>query len=93
MGAVLLLGETFLPKWKKWLPSPTGLGLGLILPFQYPLSMLVGAVIAHIWTKQNPKSAEDYVVPMSAGLIAGVSVLGVIAAILNIGVDKLFPLS
>lgn len=93
VGAVLLLGETFLPKWKKWLPSPTGLGLGLILPFQYPLSMLVGAVIAHIWTKQNPKSAEDYVVPMSAGLIAGVSVLGVIAAILNIGVDKLFPLS
>lgn len=72
-----------MPKYRKWLPSATGIGLGLILPFQYPLSMLFGAVIAGIWTRKNPKSAESYVVPLAAGVIAGVSIIGVLVAMLN----------
>ena len=56
---------------------------GLILPFQYPFAMLIGAVIAHFWTKGNPKQAEDYLVPLSAGVIAGVSIMGVLVAIIN----------
>ena len=83
IGAVLLLLETFLPKAKKFLPSATGIGLGLILPFQYPLSMLVGAVIAFFWTRSKPQQAEDFLVPIAAGIIAGVSIMGVLVAILN----------
>jgi len=83
IGAVLVVAETFLPKLKKWLPSPTGLGLGFILPFQYPFSMLLGAVIAVVWTKRSPASAKDYVVPISSGIIAGVSIVGVIVAAIN----------
>jgi len=83
VGVVLILLETALPKSRAWLPSATGIGLGLILPFQYPLSMLVGAVIAWVWQRRSPQSADDYMVPMAAGLIAGISVMGVLGAILN----------
>ncbi len=83
IGVVLVLAETYLPKLKKFLPSATGLGLGLILPFQYPFAMMIGALIGWAWTKKNEKHAETYLVPVSAGLIAGISIMGVIAAILN----------
>ncbi len=84
VGAALVTLETFSPKGvKKWLPSSTGIGLGLILPFQYPLSMFVGALLTWGWESANAKSAEDYVVPVASGVIAGVSIVGVLVAIAN----------
>ena len=83
LGAFLVALEQLAPKLRPWLPSATGLGLGFILPFQYPLSMLIGAVIAWAWTARAPKSSDDYLVPVSAGVIAGVSIMGVVAALLN----------
>ena len=98
LGAVMVLMEFAADKMgkkelKQWLPSATGIGLGLILPFQYPLSMLIGAVIAHIWTKRNKKSSEMYVIPIAAGIIAGVSIMGVICAALNNTLLKDFALT
>ena len=83
LGTVMVLLERAMPRAKRFLPSATGLGLGLILPFQYPLSMLIGAVIAHLWTGKKPAHAEDYLVPVAAGVIAGVSLMGVIVACIN----------
>jgi uncharacterized oligopeptide transporter (OPT) family protein len=82
-GLVLSLLETFLPKMKQWLPSPTGIGLGFILPFYYPLAMFLGALIAWIAQTISKERAERYTVPISSGLIAGESIIGVIVAILN----------
>jgi len=76
--------EMAAPKdWKKWLPSGTAVGLGLILPFQYPLSMFIGAVIAAVLTKKMPQLAKDTIVPVSSGIIAGVSIMGVVVAFVN----------
>ena len=84
VGALLVTMETFAPKnVKKWLPSSTGIGLGLILPFQYPLSMFVGALVTFGWQSTNADSAEDYVVPVASGVIAGVSIVGVLVALAN----------
>ncbi|MBT3339957.1 MAG: OPT/YSL family transporter [Planctomycetes bacterium] len=83
IGAFTLLLETILPKKKAWLPSATGLGLGLILPFQYPLSMFVGAAAAWWWNKKDEKHANNFLVPVAAGLIAGISIMGVIVAMVN----------
>ena len=83
IGVVLLLLEKALPKAKKYLPSATGIGLGLILPFQYPLSMLIGAIIAWAWTRKDKKQSEEYLVPVAAGVIAGISLMGVLGAVLN----------
>jgi len=38
---------------------------------------------AWLWTRKNKQSSDDYMVPVAAGIIAGVSILGVIAAVLN----------
>ena len=83
IGVALTALELVAPKWRKWLPSATGIGLGLILPFQYPMSMLIGAVLAALWQRRNAAQAEAYLVPMSAGVIAGVSIMGVLVAVLN----------
>ena len=83
LGTGMVLAEHFLPQWKKWLPSATGLGLGLILPFQYPMSMFLGAVAAALWTRKNEEHSHTYMIPVAAGVIAGVSIMGVIVATLN----------
>lgn len=83
IGVVIFVLEVALPKAKRWLPSATGLGLGLILPFQYPLSMLLGAVAAALWMRKDKAQADAYLVPLSAGVIAGVSIMGVLVAVLN----------
>jgi uncharacterized oligopeptide transporter (OPT) family protein len=84
IGAAIGLMEMFAPaKFRRFLPSATALGLGLILPFQYPFSMLLGAIVAAIWTRSNAKQADDYIVPLSSGIIAGVSIMGVLVAFLN----------
>jgi len=84
IGAALVILENLAPKpWKKWIPSATGLGLGFLLSFYYPLLMFVGALIGLIWERANKKTADDYLVPISAGIIAGVSIIGVIVAVIN----------
>lgn len=87
LGLGTLLGVLELPmvpeRFRRMLPSATGLGLGLILPFQYPLAMLVGAVGAAIWQRGDAKGADDYLVPAAAGVIAGVSLMGVLVAVIN----------
>ncbi|MBC8370280.1 MAG: OPT/YSL family transporter [Planctomycetes bacterium] len=84
VGVLLTVIDRFAPKdIKKYLPSATGVGLGFILPFQYPLSMLIGAVIAYYWGKRNQEQCDGYLVPIASGIIAGVSIMGVVAAALN----------
>lgn len=83
LGVIMVVLEQMAPKLKAWLPSATGIGLGLILPFQYPLSMFIGAVVAYVWTQRWKKSSDSYMVPVAAGLIAGVSIMGVIVAVMN----------
>lgn len=83
LGAVMVGVEHLLPRAREVLPSPTGLGLGLILPFQYPLSMLIGAAIAWGWRHKSKASSEAYLVPAAAGLMAGTSIMGVLVAALN----------
>jgi uncharacterized oligopeptide transporter (OPT) family protein len=82
-GVALVLLERFLPRYERWIPSATGLGLGFIFPFQYPLSFFIGALIATIWRARNQQHAERYTIPVSSGFIAGESIVGVVVAALN----------
>ena len=82
-GALLVVVEHALPKYRKWLPSPTGLGLGFILPFFNPFSMLLGAMLAWFWSRRRPAHADRYVVPVASGIIAGESIVSVAIALVN----------
>lgn len=83
VGTMLAVMEWALPKQKKWLPSATGIGLGLLLPFFTSLSFFVGAVAAWIFSAANRRQADRFVVPIASGLIAGESIVGVLVAALN----------
>jgi uncharacterized oligopeptide transporter (OPT) family protein len=67
----------------RWLPSAVGLGLGLLLPVSTSLAMLVGAAAAAIATARSRDAAERYVWPISAGVLGGESLAGVVVAIIN----------
>ena len=75
--------EFYLPKTKKYLPSATGIGLGLLLPFSVPLSFLIGALLASAIGRLKPKTAERFVIPIASGIIAGESIIGVIVTGIN----------
>jgi putative OPT family oligopeptide transporter len=78
IGIVLTLVEELGPKsWKPWLPSTTGLGIAGVIPAFNSMSMFAGALIAWLVARYRPKVAETYTVPVSSGLIAGESLMGV----------------
>lgn len=82
-GAILAIAEWLFPRDKRWLPSATGIGLGLLLPFYTSLSFVLGAAAAWIFSRTAPRQAERFVIPLSSGLIAGESIVGVLVAALD----------
>jgi uncharacterized oligopeptide transporter (OPT) family protein len=83
VGVVLAVAERALPRARQWLPSASGVGLGLLLPFSTSLSFVLGAFLAWACRRVDARAADRYVVPVSSGLIAGESILGVVVAALN----------
>jgi uncharacterized oligopeptide transporter (OPT) family protein len=68
-------------KLKKWIPSPTGIGIGILVPFVVVFTMFLGGIIGWIWEKQNKKSADIFMVPLGSGFIAGEALVAVVLAI------------
>ncbi|MDQ3234743.1 MAG: OPT/YSL family transporter, partial [Pseudobdellovibrionaceae bacterium] len=82
LGIALVLLERYLPRWKKYIPSPTGLGLAFTMPAYNTMAMFVGALVALWLEKSRPTLAEKTVIPVGSGFIAGESLMGVLIAIL-----------
>jgi OPT family oligopeptide transporter len=82
VGIAIPLLELAFPKAKKFIPSATGLGLAFTITGYYSISMFIGALLALALHKAKPKMAEEYVVPVSSGIIAGESLMGVLIALL-----------
>jgi uncharacterized oligopeptide transporter (OPT) family protein len=82
-GTVFAITEWVFPKERTWIPSATGIGLGLLLPFSTSLSFAIGATLAWVFALVNRRQAGRFVVPIASGLIAGESIVGVVVAALN----------
>lgn len=82
LGIALVLLEKAFPKWRKFIPSPTGLGLAFTTPAFNTISMFAGALIALTIERRNAQAADRLVVPVSSGFIAGESLVGVLIAAL-----------
>jgi uncharacterized oligopeptide transporter (OPT) family protein len=80
LGGVLTVLESR-PKLKKWIPSPTGIGIGILVPFNVIFTMFLGGVIGHVWEKRAKASADIFMVPLASGLIAGEALVAVFASI------------
>jgi len=69
-----------LPRWKKFIPSPTGLGLAFTINGFNSVSFFIGACLAAWFKRAKPALAKEYTIPVSSGIIAGESLMGVAIA-------------
>lgn len=75
-GIGMTLVEKAAPKHvKPYIPSPSALGLAMVVPFSNSLAMFIGATIAYLVAKHG--KFERYTIPIASGLIAGESLVGV----------------
>jgi putative OPT family oligopeptide transporter len=72
------------PKIKKWVPSPTGIGIGMLVPAAYVVTMLFGGLIDWYVRKKDPQGADGKVLPLASGFIAGDALIGVGNAVVTI---------
>ncbi|TFK26572.1 OPT oligopeptide transporter [Coprinopsis marcescibilis] len=76
-------------KYWGYVPNWNAIGLAFVVPqVYYPIAMAVGSSFNWFWLKRNPASFDLYMFPISAGLLAGEGLGGVIQALLAVvGVD------
>ena len=83
LGVALALMEKLAPKrLLPFIPSPSGLGIAMVIPASNCIAMFLGAAIAEWLRRTRPALAEKTVVPVSSGLIAGESLMGIVIALL-----------
>jgi uncharacterized oligopeptide transporter (OPT) family protein len=66
----------------KWVPSPTGAAIGMLVPASVIIVMFLGSVVDTIWRRVNPASNTAYMVPLASGLIAGEAIVAVVIPLL-----------
>jgi uncharacterized oligopeptide transporter (OPT) family protein len=65
-----------------WVPSPTGTGIGMLVPAAVIIVMFIGSVTDRIWHRADRRSNELYMTPLASGLIAGEAIIAVIVPLL-----------
>ncbi len=83
LGIAIPLLELRFPRAKKFIPSATGLGLAFTINGYNSISMFVGACLALYLAKRHKAWHEKYTVPVSSGIIAGESLMGVAIALIT----------
>lgn len=83
LGVILPVMEKFLPKYRNWIPSAVGLGIGFVIDFASGFGFALGAVIAWLWKKRNAAQADTYTVSIGSGFVAG---QGLVEALIIIGI-------
>ncbi|HSR98041.1 MAG TPA: OPT family oligopeptide transporter [Kofleriaceae bacterium] len=69
------------PGLRKYVPSPTAMGIGMIVPFSVVFTMFLGGVVGYVWETRYKASAKVYLLPLASGLIAGEALVAVVASI------------
>jgi uncharacterized oligopeptide transporter (OPT) family protein len=54
----------------------------MLVPASSVVGMFIGAAIDFVWRRVNPKSAENYSIPVASGFIAGEALVAVILPVL-----------
>src|SRR5881397_3017770 len=62
----------------KWAPSPTGIGIAMLVPASVVFVMFLGGVVEWVWQRTHPRSHQVYMIPLGSGFIAGEAIIAVI---------------
>jgi uncharacterized oligopeptide transporter (OPT) family protein len=85
VGALVGVFLTFLEqkeKWRPYIPSPTGMGIAMLIPVNAVTMIFIGAAADSIWAKVSPQSHDRYSIPIASGLIAGEALVAVVIPLL-----------
>ncbi|HEY0478645.1 MAG TPA: OPT/YSL family transporter [Kofleriaceae bacterium] len=80
LGVVLTVVES-LPGMRRYVPSATGIGMGILVPFSVVFTMFLGGVVSRVWETRWKSSADVYMLPLASGLIAGEALVAVFASV------------
>ena len=86
LAIAVVLGVVFTvlegTRWKNKVPSPTGIGIGMLVPASAIITMFLGGLTALAWKRSAPQQAEKHMVPLASGFIAGEAIVAVVIPIL-----------
>ena len=83
VGAVLGVVIAILEKrGHRWVPSATGVGIGMMVPAAVVFVMFLGGIVEALWKRQSPGTYERFLPPLASGFIAGEAVVAVIIPLL-----------
>jgi uncharacterized oligopeptide transporter (OPT) family protein len=85
VGGLIGIGLTLLEQrrsWRRFVPSPTGMGIAMLIPVNAVTIIFAGAVADLIWSRVDRTSHDRYSIPVASGLIAGEALVAVIIPIL-----------
>jgi uncharacterized oligopeptide transporter (OPT) family protein len=87
VGIAIALAEV---NWKKYLPSATGLGIGMMVPGSVVFTMVLGGLLMTVWRRLDRRSADPLGIPLASGLIAGEAVVAIVIPVL-IAINVISP--
>jgi uncharacterized oligopeptide transporter (OPT) family protein len=78
LGIIITVLE---PKYRRFVPSPTGVGIGMLVPAVAVAPMVLGGVVQWVWAKLHPRTEDVYNIPLSSGFIVGEALVALVMAI------------
>jgi len=90
VGIMIAIFEGRAGRVKDYLPSPTGVGIGMLVPGAVVFTMVVGGVLLSAWRRAHPSSFEKISIALASGLISGEAIVAVVIPLL-IAVGLLSP--
>jgi uncharacterized oligopeptide transporter (OPT) family protein len=69
VGLLLTLAEG--TRARRFIPSPTAIGIGMLIPANAVVPMVLGGVAGALWRRANGRSEGVYAVPLASGFITG----------------------
>jgi len=81
LGTVITVLE---PRWHRFLPSPTAVGLGMLIPGYAVIPMVAGGLVQAAWARFGPESEATYNMPLASGFIAGEALVVLVFSVLAV---------
>jgi uncharacterized oligopeptide transporter (OPT) family protein len=79
LGVVIAVLES---RGVRWVPSPTGMGIAMLVPASVIFVMFLGGVVEAVWKRTSRASCDLYMTPLASGLIAGEALVAVVVPLL-----------
>lgn len=79
--AVGILLTLLAEKWGEYVPSPSAMGIGMLIPASVLLTFVCGGIAQFFWARASKATEDAYRIPLASGLIAGEAILAVVLAV------------